>query len=194
MDQKAYFNNLAEVWDQKVQHDPKKIVQILDGLDIFSGHHVLDVGTGTGVLIPELAKRVGSEGFVKAVDISDRMIEVAQRKHIYPAVEIECADVLSMRKTSSFDHVICFSMFPHFHDQENAIRELVGHLTAKGRFTIAHSQSRTAINALHLKAGEEVKKDRLPTMAVLRSYYKQAGLKVVYEVDTEELFVLVGET
>ncbi|MBM7562783.1 hypothetical protein [Fusibacter tunisiensis] len=32
-----------------------------NGSDIFSGHHVLDVGTGTGVLIPELAKRVGSE-------------------------------------------------------------------------------------------------------------------------------------
>ena len=47
-----YFNSVAENWDQIVNHDPGKIEGILTLAGVKEGDIVLDVGTGTGVLIP----------------------------------------------------------------------------------------------------------------------------------------------
>ena len=52
---------------------------------IQSGHHVLDVACGTGVLAREAASRVGPSGFVAALDPSPGMLAVAAQ--LAPSIE-----------------------------------------------------------------------------------------------------------
>jgi ubiquinone/menaquinone biosynthesis C-methylase UbiE len=44
------------------------------------GDTVVDIGCGPGVFIPELAKMIGSEGKVVAIDLQNEMLQLAEKK------------------------------------------------------------------------------------------------------------------
>lgn len=192
--QKEFFNNLASTWDEICKHDMVKVESILDLVEIKEGSNVLDVGTGTGVLIPSLCERVVKSGFIKAIDVAEKMIEVARQKNKYENVVFECYDVLDANGDDTrYDYVICYSMFPHFKSRKaEAVVKLAQKLKAGGKLTICHSQSRETINNLHKQVDEVVKEDNLPPMSILKEYFLDAGLKVLKEVDNEDMFVIIG--
>lgn len=194
MDQKDYFNSLANSWDARCAHDMKKVEYILDLLGIREGHRILDVGTGTGVLVPGLSRRAAGGGFVKAVDVADKMIDIARRKHAYSNVGFHCVDALEESDDEAlYDHIICYSMFPHFSDQIEAVKKLSTKLKPGGKLAICHSESRNAINTLHARAANTVTSDTLPDLQTLKRFFIDSGLKIAHEIDTEEMFVLVGQ-
>lgn len=184
---------MAEKWDSVCQHDMNKIKYILDLLNIKYGANILDVGTGTGVLIQLLAEQVGEQGEITAIDVSDRMLEVAQRKHMYDNVSFVCGDVLEVDLPNEyFDYVICYSVFPHFDDKEFAVKILGKYLKQSGKLVICHSQSREAINNIHKSASEAVAEDNLPQINVIRGYFENLGLETIIEIDNGEMFVVAA--
>ncbi|NLN07023.1 MAG: class I SAM-dependent methyltransferase [Firmicutes bacterium] len=190
---KDYFNELAEQWDSLVTHDAEKIAAILDLVKIPAGGKVLDLGTGTGIMIPYLFNRTGPEGEITAVDEAEKMIAVAKRKFNYRNVRFLVGDVLEMALPATyFDCIMCYSMFPHFKEKQTAVIKLAAYLKKGGSFVVAHSQSREAINNLHKNAGGPVKEDSLPPLDTIRSYYRSAGLEVTEEIDNDRMFVVVG--
>ncbi|NMA65489.1 MAG: class I SAM-dependent methyltransferase, partial [Clostridiaceae bacterium] len=70
--QKIFFNSMAQRWDIFCRHDKEKIDFILNLLNIKYGSRILDVGTGTGILIPFLINKVGDQGEITAVDFSEK--------------------------------------------------------------------------------------------------------------------------
>ncbi|GMQ56539.1 methyltransferase domain-containing protein [Vallitalea sediminicola] len=188
-----FFNRVADSWDEMCNHDMKKVEYILDLVDIQAGSKILDVGTGTGILIPSLYKRVTSSGKIKAIDMAENMIEVAKKKNNYDNVIFECNDILkNSGDETCYDYIICYSMFPHFQCKEEAVEKLTQKLKKGGKLTICHSQSREAINNLHKRVDDTVKEDNLPKMEILTEYLLESGLKVVKEVDNEDMFVVIG--
>lgn len=191
--QKEFFNSMAAMWDEISKHDMGKVEYILDLMDIKPGDYILDVGTGTGILIPSLYKRTTSIGIIKAVDLSENMIVEARIKNNFENVEYYCGDVLEMEDGNNYDHIICYSMFPHFKSrQAQAIKILSQKLAPNGKLMISHSQSREEINDLHKDVEKPVKEDNLPTMEVLESYFLDANLNVVMKIDSDEMFVIIG--
>lgn len=192
--QKDFFNRVADSWDQRSQHDMNKVEAILDMTQIAEGSRVLDVGTGTGVLVPSLSERVSSAGYVKAVDVAERMIEIAKKKNRFGNVLFACEDALAPAQDEApFDYVICYSMFPHFKDKKWAVERLAQKIRVGGKLVIGHSQSREAINSLHRRADQAVSEDHLPPMKILREYFQVGGLRVLAEIDNQDMFVIVGE-
>jgi len=130
MTQKEFFNKEACSWDEKCRHDMEKVEKILDLVQIEKGSRVLDVGTGTGVLIPSLSKRVTETGQVKAIDVAENMIEIAKRKNPYGNVIFRCEDALAdSGNEEPFDHILCYSMFSHFKNKKEAIEKLSSRLS-----------------------------------------------------------------
>ena len=57
---RSYFNSKADIWDEKIaEKDVERLASLAKSLDIRRGDTVLDVGTGTGVLVPFLLEKVG---------------------------------------------------------------------------------------------------------------------------------------
>jgi demethylmenaquinone methyltransferase/2-methoxy-6-polyprenyl-1,4-benzoquinol methylase len=184
---------MAETWDDRCRHDPERINEILDMLRIRAGDAVLDVGTGTGVLIPFLLERIGPKGRITAVDMAENMIRIAERKLPHENVCYMVADVLTTCfSPSSFDVILCYSVLPHFEDQRSAARQLASSLRAGGTLAICHSQGRDHINALHKTVSPAVAHDHLPEAQVVAAYLVEAGCEILRVVDTERLFVVAG--
>ncbi|MDE5976697.1 MAG: class I SAM-dependent methyltransferase, partial [Muribaculaceae bacterium] len=77
-----FFDNLAPEWDaNEVRSTPERINDILLKLSIRKGMKVLDLGTGTGVLVPYLSKLVGENGKVVGIDLSEGMLSRAKEKY-----------------------------------------------------------------------------------------------------------------
>lgn len=192
--QREYFNLMAEKWDTICKHDIDKIEYILNLLDIQKGTKVLDVGTGTGILIPFLAQRVGQQGEITAIDVSDKMLEIAQRKYTYDNVCFVCEDVLKADFADEyFDFIVCYSVFPHFDNKQTAIKIISKYLKKGGKFIICHSQSREEINNLHRNASEAVAEDNLPGIDIIERYFNNLGLETITKIDNDEIFVIIAE-
>lgn len=193
--QKEFFNEKASTWDQNIKHDHGKLDAIVDLLSLKPADTVLDVGTGTGITIPFLERRVGPSGRIVCVDYAENMIKVAKRKfpaETYQNITFIVSDVNTIPIRSEYDAVLCYSCFPHFIDQLGTVAHLAKGLKPDGRLMVAHSQSRAAINKVHTESGEVVEKDYLPTMAELEEMMRSAGLRVGQRIDDSEKFVIVA--
>jgi SAM-dependent methyltransferase len=136
---RKYFNEKAAHWDQMVED---KTLQGLDliikGLEIKPGSVVLDVGTGTGILIPFLKEAVGDSGSIVALDLAEEMLKRAKEKHGEQVRYVQGDIVNTPFEDNSFDEMICNSCFPHFQDKEVAVKEMMRILKPGGRVTVCH--------------------------------------------------------
>ncbi|MCW4025098.1 MAG: methyltransferase domain-containing protein [Candidatus Bathyarchaeota archaeon] len=193
--QRPFFNEKAEIWDKITTHNPKKVQYITELLKIHSGDKILDVGTGTGIMIPFYEKYL-QEGNVVAVDYSEKMIEVARSKYPrteHPLVSFMVSDVYELKYTAEFDLVMCYSCFPHFVDQPLAIQILSKALKKGGRLAVAHSDSAKKINGVHMNGGVEIGNDFLPSMEHLKQMMQENGLEVTFERNDEDYFVCIAK-
>jgi ubiquinone/menaquinone biosynthesis C-methylase UbiE len=155
---------------------------------------VLDVGSGTGVLLPFLITELGSEGRIIALDFSAEMLIQAQAKSFPPIVAFAQADVLAIPLAdNSVDLAICNSVFPHFGDKAKALKEIARVLKNNGRLVICHTMSRAMINQLHQSVGGVIANDLLPDESQLRGLMKQAGLRITRFEDNPERYVVIAE-
>ncbi len=194
--QKAFFDERAEEWDNMNYHDPEKLKFIVELLSLQPGQIVLDVGSGTGVMIPYLHQCVKGKGTIIAIDYSEKMIQVSKRKYPpreYPNIKFLIHDVNDTPMHNEYDAILCYSCFPHFHDKVATLQHLTKGLKRGGKLMIAHSESRDAINSLHKDAGEEVSDDFLPPIREIAQMMESAGLTIVEEIDNDDLFTIIAE-
>ena len=190
---KNFFNEKAEIWDDITIHDLEKVKYITEILGIHSDDRILDVGTGTGIMIP-FYERYLVNGSVVAVDYSEKMIEVARSKYPekeHPKISYIVSDVYDLKYDSDFDIVVCYSCFPHLVDQTLALKILSKALKKGGRLVIAHSDSAKTINGVHMNSGE-VRNDCLPSMELLKQMMKESGLEVTFERNDENYFICIA--
>lgn len=148
-----FFNKLAPQWDTMVKKDQEKINTLFNLIQLKENSKVLDIGTGTGILLPEILKTNPRE--LVAIDISDEMIKVAQNKEENNGTKFIVGDFCEF-EDSGYDLLICYQAYPHFEDKAKFIKNLSNCLIPGGRFVIFHPDSKEIINNRH--KGEEVSK------------------------------------
>jgi ubiquinone/menaquinone biosynthesis C-methylase UbiE len=146
-----FFNSRAATWDEKaVEKDVSRLEAMAARLDIKTGATVLDVGTGTGVFVPYILKRIGRAGNLVCLDYAGEMLKMARAKGFEGNIGYVCADIEDSRlPDKSFDAVVCYSAFPHFQDKAKALKEINRLLKPGGRLFICHTSGRQAINKIH---------------------------------------------
>jgi ubiquinone/menaquinone biosynthesis C-methylase UbiE len=195
MQLQEYFDQLATTWDKELTSERLKCLgKIVKELGIKPRYYVLDIGSGTGVLLPFLIAELGDEGKIVALDFSAEMLGQAQAKNFPPIVGFAQADVLTIPLAdNSVDLAICNSVFPHFNDKVKALKEMARVLRNNGRLVICHTMSRAMINQLHQSVGGVIASDLLPDESQLRRLIKQAGLKITRFEDSPERYLVIAE-
>jgi len=195
MQLQEYFDQLAPTWDKELTPERLRCMgNIVKELGIKPGYYVLDIGSGTGVLLPLLIAELGDEGKIIALDFSAEMLIQAQAKNLPPVVGFTQADVIDIPlPDNSVDLVICNSAFPHFDDKARALKEIARVLRTNGRLVICHTISREMLNRLHQSIGGIVAGDLLPDESQLRGLIKQAGLTVTHFEDGPERYLVIAE-
>lgn len=185
MDNREFFNNLAYKWDEICHHDDKKIRKILDLAEIKENSKILDIGTGTGILISYLLEKLPSK--LVGVDISENMIEVAMKKYKDKNVKFIVSDIMDFNE-DKYDYIFIYSAYPHFKEKEKLFEHLLKLLNNNGKVIIAHSQSRDEINHVHSKS-DVVKDDVLlpieDNVKIINKY-----LKANKTVDNSEMYYI----
>ena len=150
-----FFDRCAPDWDAAMICNEAVVRQILDNAEVEAGMDVLDVACGTGVLFPFYLER--GVASVTGIDISPEMARIAGDKFAgEEKVRVICGDVEETVFDRKFDRIVVYNAFPHFPKPKRLIRILAGLLKEEGRLTIAHGQSREAIDGHHKGSASKV--------------------------------------
>jgi demethylmenaquinone methyltransferase/2-methoxy-6-polyprenyl-1,4-benzoquinol methylase len=185
---KEFFDNLSRTYKNSC---PKKL-EIIKGrivplLNLSPNDNVLDICSGTGVLVPFLTPRLR----LTEVDFSQKMLDEAKRLHGERA-EYVLANVENLPFTNdTFTKAICHNALPHIDDKVKAFREIYKVLISGGAFVISHDGAKCDIDNRHKKAGGCVAQDLLPSNEVLSEMLQKAGFQEIKIIDDKDMFAAV---
>ncbi len=161
---RLFFEHLAAEWDarQPVDREEKldQLINSFDGL-IKAASTILEVGTGTGGLLPILRKHNPAAKIIQ-VDFANAMLMRAQANRNGDHLVQADAHQLPF-EAHFFDLVICHNSFPHFCCKPLALQSLCTVLQPDGIMLILHEISRKRVNEVHQRASAvEIHQDLLP--------------------------------
>ena len=136
---------------------------IVQRLDLKPGMSVLDAGCGPGRVTLPLARAIGAQGQVVAIDIQPRMVRRARQKAKAAGLTNIQFQELAIEGgklgNAQFDRVILVTVLGEIPDRESAFREIHRALKSDGMLSITeiivdpHYQSRGAILRLASSVG-----------------------------------------
>jgi ubiquinone/menaquinone biosynthesis C-methylase UbiE len=194
MNHREYFNQLANNWDLMTTEETRsRLPQMIAYLAIKPGDIILDVGGGTGILLPLLYNAAGNRGKIVSLDIAEEMLKRAIDNGYPSSIYYIHADVAAIPLSGeSFDLVICYSCFPHFPDKLKALAEMARVLRNRGRLVICHTASRHQINSLHRSIGDVIGNDTIPDETAMRKMLAASGLKPIEVRDDSHRYLAIA--
>jgi len=130
--------DLAEAYDQLGYRQFAHGKLLIADLEVLPGHHVLDIGSGTGLLGGYVAGQIVPQGLVVGIDPLPHRIEVAKRRAADNfQVQVGRAEDLAVFPSERFDIVYYNSVFHWIKDKAQALREARRVLKTGGRLGIS---------------------------------------------------------
>lgn len=194
--QRAQFNakqrqSFDVVYDRFLVALPDDVIErmgrIIAAPAIQAGETVLDVGTGTGALIPQIQDY--HPGRIVGCDLSGKMLEqVAER---YPDVERHQCDIYDLSLAAeSVDVVFMNGMYGNIADKAGAMKNIMRMLRPGGRVVISHPEGRAYVERLVRQ--EPFPVTALPSEDEAHSFLGSFGLTVRQYTDEERLLIVVA--
>ena len=173
-----FFDRCAPTWDAGMIKSDAIIGRILDNAEVSAGMDVLDVACGTGVMFDYYLQR--DVKTVVGIDISPEMAKIAAEKYAGEGrVQVICGDVEEYAFGRKFDRIVVYNAFPHFPYPKRLIKTLAGLLKDDGRLTIAHGQSREAIDGHHKGSASKVSNGLMSAENLKRIFDAHFDVEVV---------------
>lgn len=192
MDDRTFFDKLAPTWDDnEVVSTPERINRVLDFIGLRAGDKVLDLGTGTGVLLPYIAERIGKDGEITAIDYSEGMLRRAKEKfqRLVPRPSFLNMDFENDTIEGTFDKIILYCVYPHLHTPAETLKWLRAvNLKPGGTITVAFPTGPDFINNIHRERHSD--SEPLPDATELARRLKLHGMVATVACADEKSYVV----
>lgn len=191
--QSSYFDQRVGFFAQPIPDVIEDRTQkIILSANLNAKSHVLDVGTGCGVLINHFLASGVKEENVFGVDLSEKML--AQARTRFPKAHFWHGDILDFRSEQAdnrkFDAIFFNACFGNIFDQEKAIEKSCQLLSQSGIIIISHPMGAKFVVSLHNQEPELVP-HLLPNKEVLQSWSKKFDLILTSFVDEPQLYTAI---
>src|SRR4051812_34303933 len=102
------------------------------------GARILDVGCGTGIDVATLAPRVQPGGFVHGIDLSERMVTIAQERYgVVAGVSFGAGSAEAIPfPNAEFDAIFAIRTLQYLDDAGSALREMTRVTKPGGRVAV----------------------------------------------------------
>ncbi len=189
-----FFNGIAPRWIKDTDIRRARLERIFRLYDIPAVAPVLDIGSGTGILLPFLRENNSGSELIVELEISGEMLDLARTAHgDMPGTGYVQGDAHRLPfPDSSFATAMCFSVYPHFHAPATAIGEIRRCLLPGGRLCILHLMGHHELNAMHREAGEIVSRDFIPPAENLAMQLHVQGFEPYQVVEQSDLYLLLA--
>lgn len=185
---RKYFDSRAQGWDDRQHPEEGEVMRILKEGGVKG--KVLDVACGTGVMIPFYFK--AGVGEVVGIDLSPKMIEVAERKFSSDRrAKFLVGDAVQSGLEEKFDSIVVFNAWPHFIHPLKAISAFAKLLRPSGRLVIAHDKGREQLNRIHAGGAPFVSSPLPPAKDLAGSM--SGWLQIKFEADEEGMYEVAGK-
>ena len=143
-----WFASFLDNRVRKLLHDPEKVL----GKYIQKGQTVVDIGCGPGLFSIGMAKLVGENGKVIAVDIQDKMLERLKRK--IERLELTNIKIHKARPdrigiSEKVDFALAFYMVHEVPDNTKFFSEVVSILKPKSKFLVVEPKLHVSTSAFN---------------------------------------------
>jgi SAM-dependent methyltransferase len=183
---RAFFACRAATWDTKFGDDLPAYAAAVAAAGLPRGGVVIDVGCGTGRVLPALRDAVGSAGAVIALDVTPEMLAAARPVSEAAQAGLVLADARALPfADASVDGVFAAGLVNHLPDPEAGLRELARVTKAGGVLVLFHPSGRAAIAARH---GRALSPDEPLSEEPLRRSAEAAGWRLTAYDDAPHRF------
>ena len=187
--QRETFDKLYHLFEPPLPEGvPERLEKIVEHGRINRGDTVLDVGSGTGILIPIIKKY--EPRWIYACDLSAVMLEQLNSKK-YHNVETIVADVRDLSLPgSSIDVVFINACYGNIVDKSGAFSNLSRMMKPQGRMVISHPLGKSFIRSMRERASFPL--DAFPEMPEAERLFRPFGFGVETFIDEPRLYILVA--
>lgn len=186
--QQERFDELVHVFEPPLPKGvPERLTRIVAAAGIVKGEVLLDVGTGTGVLVPFLQQY--RPGRIYACDLSPKMLKQLRRN--YSGVETLLSDVRELTlPEASIDVVFINACYANIADKTGAFANLYRMMRPAGRVVISHPLGKRFIDTL--KRAVSFPLDDLPEKSEAKRLLNPHGFDIQSFVDEPALYLLIA--
>ncbi len=188
---RLYFSRLAPEWDTipRSAEASLGVRRFVRRSANAQAHRILDVGCGTGILLPDLLAACRKATCIVELDFAEQMLRENRRKATDARVRPVCADARTLPfPEACFDLVLCFGVLPHLGVAQTAVDALLRVLRTSGFLSFGHLMGSAELNTLHQSVGEPLSEDVLPAAGNLAEMLHQRAATVLAAEESSDWY------
>jgi SAM-dependent methyltransferase len=187
--QRELFDKLYRLFEPPLPEGvPERLEKIVASGEIEKGATVLDVGSGTGIMVPLIREYQPARIYV--CDLSQAMLRKLSENYAY--AETILADVGDLQlPDASLDAVFVNACYPNIADKVAAFSNIGRMVNPGGRLVISHPLGKSFIG--RIREGTPFPLDDFPERAEAETLLRDFGFGIKHFIDEPELYLLVAE-
>jgi ubiquinone/menaquinone biosynthesis C-methylase UbiE len=185
--QRRSFDKLYRLFEPPLPEGvPERLERIVASGKVVEGASVLDVGSGTGIMVPLI--RGYGPARIYACDLSSAMLQQLSKNYAY--AETILGDVRDLElPDGSLDVVFVNACYPNIVDKATAFSNISRMLRPGGRLVISHPLGKSFIEVIRKSTPFPL--DEFPERADAENLLRAFGFAIEDFIDEPELYVLV---